>query len=424
MSVKAPLNAAPGVKFETVASNIGDMAVIAPPRVAHLSQLQLGSRRILEGSDVVVDGKRYGTSQRFWSSLCARFGISPNIFNLFDHKEVFDRISAKRGGLVASGGDGVRVLTEIKGGDARFLGLTGPNKPYVDYHGLMNILGEYDAIEAEYSDGEVTSKHRLANAGDLEIAGEKYEPRFCLKTPIDGYGNPSIYLELMRLVCSNGATVLSSAFRTEIPLGKDNKGDVSDALVRMIQTYSNDEGFAAVAERINRAAKSWASVREARSLYQVLNRACPFAASALNPEAKVPDSKEARSRNMGIHAKFGGIVGDLVKIYGLTQVEGLSDRKASTLPVQTTVNDMINFATEVATHEIKDPKARTDLQMWVGSMLCREFDLEGSQEQCKEFKDFFIARTGQVIMKEKSKLKTKDVLVGDGRSLPGPLQQN
>ena len=417
MSVKAPLNAAPGVKFETVATNVGDMAVVAPPRVASLSQLQLGSRRILEGSTITVDGKSYGTSQRFWSSLCARFGISPNIFNLFDHKEVFDRISEKRSGLIASGGDGVRILTEVKGPDVRFLGLTGPNKPYVDYYGLMNILGEHEAIEAEYSDGEVTSKHKLSSAGDLEIAGEKYEPRFCLKTPIDGYGNPSIYLELMRLICSNGATVLSSAFRTEIPLGKDNKGDVSDALVRMIQTYSNDEGFAAVAERINNAAKSWASIREARSLYQVLNRSCPFATSSTNPEAKVPESKDQRDSNMRIHARFGGIVGDLVKVYGLSQVEGLSDRRASTLPVQTTVNDLINFATEIATHQIKDPKARTDLQTWVGSMLCREFDLEGSQEQCKEFKDFFIARTGQVVEKAKTKLKNKDVLSGDGSSV-------
>jgi hypothetical protein len=273
----------------------------------------------------------------------------------------------------------------------------------ITYPGLMNILGENEAISAIYGNGEVTSSHRLAHQiGELNIAGDKYEPRFCLRTPIDGYGNPAIYLELMRLVCLNGAVAMSSAFRTEIPLGKSDKGDVEDAVTRMIQTYSNDEGFAAVATRIEQAAKSWASIHEARSLYEVLNKTCPYtvglADMRLGTEFEnmyavdVPKGKEERAKNMDIHSRFGALIGDMTKVYGLTQLNALSERKASTLPVICTVNDMINFATEVATHHVKGPLAKSNLQGWVGTTLSKECDLEGSKTQCPEFKDFFLAK--------------------------------
>jgi hypothetical protein len=87
------------------------------------------------------------------------------------------------------------------------------------------------------------------------------------------------------------------------------------------------------------------------------------------------------------------MIGDLTRIYGLTQLEALSDRKASTLPIQVTVKDLIDFASEAATVGAKgDVKAQSEIQGWVGGMMCREFDLEGSKDKVKAFTDFFAKR--------------------------------
>ena len=44
---------------------------------------------------VIVRDMKMKPTNRFWLSICSRFGISPSIFNYFTHKEVFDRINEK-----------------------------------------------------------------------------------------------------------------------------------------------------------------------------------------------------------------------------------------------------------------------------------------------------------------------------------------
>jgi hypothetical protein len=103
-------------------------------------------------------------------------------------------------------------------------------------------------------------------------------------------------------------------------------------------------------------------------------------------------TKEQMGRNLDIATSFHQMVGPLVEVYGLTQLDALSDRKARTLPTQAKVNDLINFATELATHKIKKVPHKMAMQVWVGSMLTREYDLECSADQVKDFKDFLAAK--------------------------------
>jgi hypothetical protein len=376
------VSAAPNHQFRALVAPLEKMEVIAPSRQT-LAQQGLGTasaRRTLSMHRVRVDGQAFQTTSRFWSSFCAKFGVAPTIFNYFAHEEVFDRIRQRR-----RDGAVMRMMTDVSPDGAFALSITNPNKPYVDYYGLMNVLTEQGTIGASYGVGVVSSVHKLPAGGEMKIAGEAYHPRFRLSTPIDGYGEPMIAMEFLRLVCLNGLTVASPEFMTRIPLGKSNGGDVSDALVRMIQSYSNDEGFAAVADRLAMATRSWASVREARDLGTLLERVAPFWVS------EQPNDPQVNKRNMELHARFGQTIGDLTKIYGITQLKDITDRKASVLPVPCMVSDLVNFATHTATHVLEKPGPRSTLQNWVSNAICREYDLEGSRDQVSDFKQYFSA---------------------------------
>src|SRR5438445_155010 len=91
------------------------------------------------------------------------------------------------------------------------------------------------------------------------------------RTALDGYGRPSVYLSLLRLVCSNGAVGYSPAFRSELSVGRGDDG-VAFALTRVLDGFNNEDGYAALRQRFESAAKSWASVNEAQKLYKLLAR--------------------------------------------------------------------------------------------------------------------------------------------------------
>jgi len=271
------------------------------------------------------------------------------------------------------------------------LGMTNPDRPIVEYDRLMNILDrEQGAISADYSNGCVFSKHELGHEfGMLDISGEKYRPMLCLKTPIDGWGLPSIYLELLRMVCANGMVAMSRAFKSDIQLGRDSR-DSDEAIVRTLQSFSNDEGFAAFRERVEKAERSWASISEVKSLERIIHKIYPTTGTTGLNGKIVRTPKEERAKV--VRDKFNEMTGSMIEIYGLAQLESLSERKSQTLPTKATVNDLINFSTEVATHQTRSVSARYSLQMWFGNMICREFDLENSRDQIKDFADFFFTK--------------------------------
>src|SRR5260221_348195 len=74
-----------------------------------------------------------------------------------------------------------------------------------------------------------------------------------IDTPIDGFGRPSVYLSLLRLVCSNGAVGYSPAFRSELSVGKGDDG-VAFALTRVLDGFNNEDGYAALRQRFESAA--------------------------------------------------------------------------------------------------------------------------------------------------------------------------
>jgi hypothetical protein len=328
---------------------------------------------------VRVNGEPCKPSDRFWTSLQVRFGFSSNIFTYFTHQEVFDRISE------VSANDRIRWCIERDdGGQARLLAVTNPKAPLMPYDDLRGLLRRYDLAEASYHDGVVTTMHspRLGG-GTFSICGDGFQNRYLMQTPIDGYGKPSVYLSLLRLVCANGAVARTPVFRSELSLGRGGTG-ADYALVRALEGFNNEEGYAALRQRFESATKSWASVHEANKLYRALVR--------IHHDRGLLDGRAAVGGDGArepVLPAFHRLTGDVSRIYGLANLDALSVKRQRTLPVACKVYDLLNFTSEVATHHATEP-GRRRLQAYIGDLIGTEYDLEGSTEQFTEWKDFFI----------------------------------
>ena len=345
---------------------------------------------------IMIDGESIAPTARFWSSLYSRFNINKSFFRFFDHQEVFDRIAER------DSNSRIRVTIErdIPSGSAKLLAVTGTNKPIIIYDDLMEVLQQY-RIEGRvgYSDGVITTTHTpRIGAGDFKIGGDKFSNKFVLHSPIDGYGNPNFFLSLLRMVCSNGAIGLVNAFKTTLQLGS-GQDNVTYTLKRALEGFTNDEGFAIMRDRFTVAQDSWASLREQQGLYKLLIRMQndPILRSGVGLDKSSGGpltgyNKQDWKDNPGSVLKaFEGVSGNPFEIY-MRDPNIMSNKRQRSLPVQCKVYDMINFATEIATHHVDELGARA-LQGWVGEMLSNEYDLEGSCDKWEDFKDMFIGDT-------------------------------
>src|SRR5262249_30991578 len=158
-------------------------------------------------------------SQRFWTSLQVRFGFSANIFKFFAHEEVFARIAQ------VSSSDRIRWCVERDDkGKGTLLAVTNPRSGVIRHDDLTALLRRYEAEGVTYANGCVRSTHPQRFGGKFAIAGDEFRNKFIIDTPIDGFGRPSVYLSLLRLVCSNGAVGYSKAFRSELNVGNAENG--------------------------------------------------------------------------------------------------------------------------------------------------------------------------------------------------------
>lgn len=358
-------------KAHVKTENKGGAYRVTPASVASVS---------INGEDGIVPTKR------FWHSMQVRFGFSPNIFRYFSHAEVFNRISEK------APDDTVRYCIERGDSKPHLLAVTNPKTAIVKNDDLMELLGRSDTQGMSYIDGIVQSTHQpRVNNGAYKILGDDFCNQFELHTPIDGFGKPNIYLRLLRLICTNGMVGISKAFRSEVNIGKDD-ADVGFTLQRAIEGYNNEEGFNAIRDRIDSAGNSWASVNECNRLYRVLSRA----ASAKGLETRGRDmvrladgGTEIIPTASPIFHDFHKLTGDLNHIYGLTSLDTLSIKRQRTLPAACKVYDLINFASETATHHAKSNGAKA-VQTYIGSLLSNEYDLEGTTGQFSDWRDFFV----------------------------------
>jgi hypothetical protein len=349
---------------------------------------------------VIVDDERHDVTERFWTSMFARYGFNKAFFRFFNHEEVFNRISE------VESADRMRLCIERDAnGKSRLLGVSSPTKAIVPYDELVGTLERFGGDKINYHNGVVESMHTpRAGQNNFDIAGDIMSNRFVMSAPIDGYGQPSIYLSLMRQICTNGMIGYSKAFRSSLALGK-GADDATTQITRALDTYGNDEGFAAIRQRVEAATQSWASVHETEELYKLLIRLhgrkqiigaddpelahgaalCKFA----RQKQRMVGESEDSVIGTPLLSAFHSMTGDTSMLYGLANLDSLSVKRKRTLPVKCTVYDVINFATEVATH-YSAPEASRGLQAHVGTLISEEYDMEGTKDRFGEFADFHV----------------------------------
>lgn len=340
-----------------------------------------GPRSVVDS--IVVDGEPLRTSKRFWTSIQCRFGFSPNVFRYFDHDEVFKRISER------APNNKIRYCIE-RDADHKgtLLAVTNPNAAAIRNDQLHDVLSKYGAQDVTYSNGIVRSTHKpRVGASPFTIAGDEFINQFVIDTPIDGFGRPSIYLSMLRLVCSNGAIGYGKAFRSEISGGKTDD-ELGFALTRAMEGFNNEEGYAAMRDRFNSAAHSWASVNESQRLYRLLTSLAH--SGSLEKKGREHVDGEVIETASPVFHNYHNMTGDINEIYGISNLDTMSTKRQRTLPSACKVYDLINFATEIASHHSHEFGGRK-LQAYVGDLISSEYDLEGTVDRFNDYRDFFIA---------------------------------
>src|SRR5690606_37858945 len=83
------------------------------------------------------------------------------------------------------------------------------------------------------------------------------------------------------------------------------------------------------------------------------------------------------------------VTGNLHEIYYLANLDALSVKRQRVLPSRARVYDLLNFASEVATHHASE-EGRRLMQGYIGNLISDEFDMEGTAETVTDFQDFFM----------------------------------
>jgi hypothetical protein len=334
-------------------------------------------------SELLLEDEPVAATSRFWNSLHQRFGFTSNIFRYFTHEEVFRRISE------VAANDQIRwCLQRDDDAEAKpqLLAVTSPSAALITHDDLMDLLERNGAQGTRYNNGVVSSQHEPRLNPVFQVSGDGFRNRFVIDTPVDGYGKPSVYLSMMRLICSNGAIAYTAAFRSELAVGKGD-GGVAFALTRVLDGFNNEDGYAAMRDRFEAATRSWASVHEVSRFYKILARLHHRG----EVEHTMPKGGDGASLLDGspLFRSFHKMSGDLNAIYGLSNLDTLSVKRQRTLPAACKVYDLLNFASEVATHHA-DASGHSAVQAFIGDLISGEYDLEGTVDQFSDWRDFFI----------------------------------
>lgn len=335
-------------------TSLRDLAVVASSRSA---AGKLNIRKMAVANEEVTP------TPRFWRSFFVRFGVADTIFRYFEPAEVFERIAQR-----ASDAPLRYCIERDERGGQRLLAVSNPLRPVIRHGETLDLVQRFGAQSVDYADGIVTSVH-TPGSGErpFTIGGDRFEHQFVMETPIDGFSHPKIYLSYLRTVCSNGMVGYGRAFRSDLSLGKD----MAHCISRALEGFDNGEGYAALRQRFESAQNSWASVCECSELCKTLVR--------------LSDGKSIKADQW--LADFHRMTGNLNAIYGLANLDAISRKRQRVLPARCRVYDLLNFASEMATHRASTV-ARRSLQAFIGTMISDEYDMEGTAKSVTDFTDF------------------------------------
>jgi hypothetical protein len=315
------------------------------------------NNRTTKNTTIIVDGQALVPTQRFWNSIGSRFGLSTRLFGYFTPEEVLKRVTEVS--KVRNKSIDIRLAAK----DGELLAVSDPKANILKHDDLYEFLEKNGAYDIKYNDGVLTAMF-IPNGGNqlFNIGPDAFGHRFMASLPIDGYGNYMNALALWRQICSNGAVALTPVFQSNLKIGQE---DMMRSLTRAISSFSNDDGYTVLENRILVSQSSMASVSEVVKARSTLEKKDGFAALR----------------------KLSDLTGNLNYMYGTSNLTTLG-KKQKMLPSKCTMYDLINFMTEYSTHHNTD--ARHSVGGLVGSYLSTEFDLENTKVKAEDFEGMFL----------------------------------
>ncbi len=340
------------LNFKYGTTRIQDLRITDTPTKPHA--------RIVE-----VDGTVAISTPRFWQSIALRYGISQRMFRYFPPDEVLKRVAQ-----IVPDDKVSYCLEHFDQAPSRLLAVANPNRPRLEHDDLKQLLHRSGGSQMSYVNGVVSSTHN-PRCGDhtFEVSGDQFKRRFIFEAAIDGFGQPRIYTSFLRLLCVNGIIGYCRAFRSDIKLGTNT----AHSIRRAIDSFDDVGGYDALGQRFESAQTSWASLRECIQLQNVLKT--------------IKLKKGASRQHLG--RGLERTTGNLNEIYGLANLKALSAKRQRVLPSRSRVYDLLNFASEVATHHAKPSGARV-MQAFIGNLISDEYDMEGTAEAVTDFTDFLV----------------------------------
>ena len=310
---------------------------------------------------LAIGDTTYSLGDRFYKTLAGELGIPYGVFGFFTPQEVMARAAEKQPDL------SLRVTVDMEQGQA--LGLT-PNKGLpMPIKFIENVLHDDRRLqEVEYGNGVLSALLDLDDPWEVPN-DSTYHVRVRCRVPVDGVGMPDMSLATWRQVCANGAVAETSLFRTKMEI-KDNSGE---HFRRLLTSFSNPSGVEMLQNKMCVAAETKASVGEVVLLEGMIRRSV------------------ANTRNqMLLRERLYGISGNPCVRYGVTDLSNIGLKKRALLPVGCSVADLLNFASELATHHASLLKPDATLQSFAGTVLSKGFDLEDLYPNATRTSDFYL----------------------------------
>lgn len=373
----------PELAFEYGTVSINDIAVETEPHPTK------PGRKVAK--HVVINDEPIVPTDRFWTSLAVRFseyGVSKQLYNLYDHDEVFNRLAER------APSDRLRYTIERRRGRLPVaLAVTSPEKPIISYEALTEIVARFGGERITYFDGKVNSFHtpRIGSTNYVvpcpygKEETHHFRNRFMLEVAVDGYGKPVVMPSLERV--EDGVQYVTrdaSALKHELNIGK-GVDVVHHAVCRALDGFNTDEGYATLRNRVEMSRQSWASVFEAQQGYKMLVKQASMGNLLGQTQAGLGDGESP------VLMDFHSMTGDMSQIYGLANLDALAAKKQRNLPIGATVYTLISFFADLATHRASEP-GRQALHGFIGALLGdgAGFDMEKSRNKWQDFKDFRI----------------------------------
>lgn len=364
-------------------------------KVTHVSGAEITKKIAL------IKRQKYLPTSRFWTSVCAIYGFGPSIFTFFTEEEVFNRILERinQGKLGKSPQMQVAVQKSPDSEQSStLLGACNPGKEYISADQCAMILenSEANPYETQYAHGVVYSRHKLRRPIEFDIGGDIFKACFSLETPLDGYGRPSIFVSMTRVASNTTFVAYHKLFKTGIILGKHPV----ETLERAVDAYSNEDGYIGFKDRLVTAQKSWASVYEcaqlAKTIYRIPNAAYKNTFRTQMGETDTQNQYACRNHLIEL---LGRLSGDLRHIYGVSNLDSISEKKMKTIPAKCSVYDLLCVVSQITSLQVT-PEGAGPLLQWMGQTIAVEFDLELSRKEVKVFEAFLDPKAQALAMEE------------------------